>query len=162
MIERVATCACGQVKMKVAGDPIVGAICHCDSCVAGAKLIEALPNAAQVRDEYGGCPYLTYRDDRFEITEGAGLLKGVKLSDTAPTTRFYASCCNSGMYLKHHPGWWVSTYRYRYTGDLPPSTMRNQVKPGTPVPSEPPVKNGFPPGLILRLLSARIAMAFGR
>jgi hypothetical protein len=161
MIERIATCACGKVRMKVSGDPIVSAICHCDSCVAGAQMIEALPNAAQVRDAYGGCPYLTYRDDRFEITEGAALLKGVKLSDSAPTTRFYASCCNAGMYLKYRPGWWVSTYRARYTGDLPPATMRNNVKPGAPVPGDPPVKNGFPLGLFAKLIGARIAMLFG-
>ncbi|MGN6148431.1 MAG: GFA family protein [Rhizomicrobium sp.] len=161
MIERIATCTCGKVRMKVSGDPIVSAICHCDSCQAGARLIEALPHAAQVRDEYGGCPYLTYRDDRFEIVQGSDLLNGIKLSDIAPTTRYVASCCNSGMYLKHRPGWWVSTYRYRYTGNLPPVTMRNQVKAGTTVPSEPPVKNGFPPGLIARLLAARVAMMFG-
>lgn len=162
MTERIATCSCGKVRMKVSGDPIVAAICHCDSCQAGGRKIEALPNAPRVLDDYGGAPYLTYRDDRFAIVQGSELLTGIKLSDTAPTTRFYAACCNSGMYLKYGPGWWISTYRARYTGDLPPSTMRNNVKPGESVPGDPPVKNGFPLGLFAKLIGARIAMAFGR
>ena len=160
MIERIATCACGKVRMKLSGDPIVTAICHCDSCHAGGRKIEALPDAPRVLDDYGGAPYLVYRDDRFAIVEGAELLKGIKLADAAPTTRFVASCCNSGMYLKYGPGWWVSTYRYRYAGDLPPVTMRNQVKDVSKVPHDIPVKNGFPLGLIARLLAARVAMAF--
>lgn len=147
--------------MKVSGDPIVSAICHCDDCRAGGRMIEALPHAAPVRDAYGGSPYLTYRDDRFAIVQGSELLTGIKLSDTAPTTRYVASCCNSGMYLKHRPGWWVSTYRLRFNGDLPAVTMRNKVKPGTEVPADIPMHNGFPFGLIGRLLAARVAMLFG-
>src|SRR5512146_2420126 len=147
--------------MKATGAPIVSAICHCEDCQAGGRIIEALPHAPRVLDDYGGAPYLTYRDDRFSVTEGSELLQGIKLSDPAPPTRFVASCCNSGMYLKHPPGWWVSTYRTRYTGDVPPATMRNKVKDASTVPHDIPVKNGFPLGLIARLLAARIAMAFG-
>ena len=80
--------------------PILSVVCYCDDCQKGGREIESLPNAARVLDADGGTPYLSYRDDRFSCVSGANLLVGYKIKDSAPTQRFVASCCNSGMFLK--------------------------------------------------------------
>jgi hypothetical protein len=105
MIERSASCVCGRVRLRLVGAPILSAACCCTDCQAGGRLIEAKPNAAAIRDEFGGTPYLIYRDDRFACVAGEDALEGIRLSPDAPTTRYVATCCNSGMYLKHGPGW---------------------------------------------------------
>lgn len=164
VVERHAACACGRVRLRLVGKPIVAASCCCSDCQAAGRIIEALPGAAPIREPCGGSPYLVYRDDRLEIEAGAELLRGVKLSDKAPTTRYVATCCNSGMHLKHRPGWWASVYRARVP-DAPPLTLRNKVAalpPGTPVPTDIPAYKGYPPQLFLRLLAARLAMALRR
>jgi hypothetical protein len=165
MIERTASCACGHVQLRAVGEPILSAACCCTDCQAGGRLIEALPNAAPIRDDFGGTPYLIYRDDRFACVAGADALEGIKLSESAPTTRYVATCCNSGMYLKHGPGWWTSVYRARFAGDAPPLRLRNKVAslpPGVALPKDIPAHAGFPPQLIGRLLAARVAMWLGR
>ena len=165
MIERMASCACGRVQLKLVGEPILSAACCCTDCQAGGRLIEARPHAAPIRDEFGGTPYLIYRDDRFACVAGEDALEGIKLSDGAPTTRYVATCCNSGMYLKHAPGWWTSVYRARVADDPPPVALRNKVAslpPGVTLPRNIPAYRGFPPQLIVRLLSARVAMWLAR
>jgi hypothetical protein len=160
MIERIASCACGKVQFKALGEPILSAVCHCSDCQAGARLIEAMPQAPAVRDAFGGSPYLTYRNDRFACLSGAEHLLGVKLSQDAPTTRFVAACCNSGMHLKYGPGWWTSVYRARFA-DPPPLQMRTQVRnlpPGVTLPDDAPSYRGFPLKLFARLILARVAM----
>lgn len=165
MIQRTATCACGQVRIEASGEPILSAICCCKDCQAGGRRIEALPHAAPIRDALGGTPYLTYRNDRLRCVAGEDRLTGLKLKDDAPTTRFVASCCNSGMYLKFGPGWWTSVYRARVAQDPPPLTMRTNgasLAGGVAVDDGIPTYPGFPPALFLRLLGARVAMALGR
>ena len=162
--ERTASCACGQVRLRLTGAPILSAACCCTDCQAGGRRIEALPNAPPVRADYGGTPYLIYRDDRVACVAGAALLAGIKLAEDAPTTRYVATCCNSGLYLKHAPGWWTSVYRAR-VADAPPVALINKtasLPPGAVLPSGVPTHPGFPPRLILSLLGARLAMMFGR
>ncbi len=165
MIERTASCACGRVRLRLTGAPILGAACCCADCQAGGRLIEARPNAPLIRDAVGATPYLIYRDDRFACIAGEDALEGVKLAPDAPTTRYVAACCNSGMYLKHAPGWWTSVYRARAGADAPPVAFRNKtasLPEGAVVPDDIPSYRGFPPQLILRLLAARLAMMLGR
>jgi hypothetical protein len=165
MIERMASCACGRVQLRAVGEPILSAACCCSDCQAAGRLIEARPHAAVIRDEFGGTPYLIYRDDRFTCVAGAEALEGIKLSEAATTTRYVATCCNSGMYLKFGPGWWTSAYRARFAGDAPPVALRNKVAslpPGVTLPRDIPAHRGFPLTLIARLLSARVAMWLAR
>jgi len=164
-IVRTSSCACGRVRCQAVGAPILSAVCYCDDCQAGGRQIEELPNATRVLDADGGTPYLTYRDDRFSCTSGADLLVGYKIRDNAPTRRFVASCCNSGIYLKFAPGHWVSAYRARFAGDLPPIEMRTQTKyrlADTEIPHDAPSYRKYPLKLFRRLLGSRISMLFGR
>jgi hypothetical protein len=161
-----AICSCGKVEVRAFGAPIFSAACYCDDCQRGAAEIEALPHAPAVRDAAGGTAYLLYRKDRFECSEGADLLRPFKLKQTSPTNRVVAACCNSAMFVNFDRGpHWVSAYRARFQGDLPPLQARicTKFKPdGTPLPDDVPSYKSFPPGLIIKLLSSRIAMALGR
>jgi hypothetical protein len=161
----VASCSCGRVRCEGVGPPILSTVCYCSDCQAGGHQIEALPDAAPVLDADGGTPYLTYRDDRFACVEGAELLVGYKLREKAPTQRFVASCCNTGMYLKFGPGHWTSAYRLRFPAPLPPIEMRTKVasrQSDLPFPQDAPAYSSFPFKLFRRLFVARLAMLFGR
>lgn len=161
---RTARCACGRVVCEGVGAPILSAVCYCGDCQAGGHAIEALPGAAHVCDADGGTPYLTYRDDRFACLEGAELLVGYKLKEKAPTQRFVASCCNTGMYLKFGPGHWISAYRLRFAEPLPPIEMRTNIarrRSELPLPQDAPAYRTFPVKLFVRLIAARLAMLFG-
>jgi hypothetical protein len=162
---RTASCSCGRVRCEGVGPPILTAVCYCGDCQAGGRQLEALPGAAYVLDPDGGTPYLTYRDDRFACVQGAELLTAYKLRDKAPTQRFVASCCNTGMFLKFGPGHWTSAYRLRFSGPLPPIEMRNQIasrQSDLPLPGDAPAARKFPLKLFRKLLAARVAMLFGR
>ena len=162
---RIASCACGAVRCEAVGAPIVTAVCYCDDCQRGGRIIEALPGAAKVLDEDGGSSYLTYRDDRFRCVAGEDKLVAYRLSERSPTRRMVASCCNSGMFLKFEPGFWVSTYRLRYSGDLPPVEMRNQTRyrvSDRAIAADAPNFARFPVKLFVKLVAARIAMLLGR
>jgi hypothetical protein len=161
-----ATCACGRVEVKAFDKPIASAVCYCDDCRKGAAQIEALPNAPAVRDGDGGTAYILYRRDRFECASGADLLKPYKLKDRSPTNRVVATCCNTAMFVNFDRGpFWVSAYRTRFHGDLPPLQARicTKSKPeGVVLADDVPSYRSYPPGLIVKLLASRIAMALGR
>ncbi len=162
----IATCSCGSVELKAFGRPIASAACYCDDCQNGAVQIEALPNAGAVRDPDGGTAYILYRKDRFECSQGAELLRPYKLKETSRTNRVVAKCCNSAMFMNFDRGpHWVSAYRSRFRGELPPLQHRicTKFKPdGVVLPDDVPSSRGFPPGFAVKLLASRIAMALGR
>jgi hypothetical protein len=164
-IVRPASCACGTVRCEGIGAPIVNAVCYCSDCQQGAHRIEALPGAPRVLEADGGTSYLTYRDDRFRCVAGAEKLVATRLSDQAPTRRMVASCCNSGMFLKFERGFWVSSYRLRYSGELPPIEMRNQTRDrrsDMAIPQDAPSFARYPMRMFAKLIRARLAMALGR
>jgi hypothetical protein len=162
MDNMIARCACGQVVLSTRGAPIVSIACYCDDCQAGARTIEALPNAAPVKDPDGGTRYLVYRKDRLECSSGQEHLQKLKIRPDSVTNRVVATCCNSAMYLgfedsKH----WVDVYHFRIQGTVPPVELRicTRYKPvsdeaSMDVPSYP----GYPFKFLARLLGARIAM----
>jgi hypothetical protein len=160
----ISSCACGAVRCEAVGAPIVSAVCYCSDCQEGGRRIEALPGAPRVLEADDGASYLTYRDDRFQCVSGAEMLVPIRLNDRAPTRRMVASCCNSGMFVKFEPGFWVSSYRLRHSGDLPPIEMRNQTRDRraeTPIAKDAPSFARFPMRLFAKLIRARIAMFAG-
>jgi hypothetical protein len=157
-----ASCVCGQVVVEASGAPIVSSICYCADCQEGARRIEALPGAPAVLDTDGGTPYLLFRKDRIACSKGAALLKAHKLTATSPTNRVVATCCNTAMFLNFDKGpFWVSAYRARFKGDLPPVEMRvcTRSRPaGAPLPQDAPNYPGYSPRFMLRLLGSGAAM----
>ena len=162
---RYASCACGKVRCEAVGKPIFAAVCYCDDCQAGGRQVEALSDAKPVLDPDGGAAYLAFLDGRFQCVEGEELLVGYKLKEKSPTTRYVASCCNTGMYLKFGPGFWVSAYRRNFGEAAPPLEWRNQTKfrsSDLPMPDDLPAFHRFPMRLFTKLIGARIAKVFGR
>ncbi len=161
-----ATCSCGGVELKAVGRPIVSAVCYCEDCRKGADQIEALPNAGKVRDPDGGTAYILYRKDRIACSRGAELLRRYKLKESSVTNRVVAGCCNSAVFVNFDKGpHWVSAYRARFHGDLPPLQLRicTKSKPdGLVLPDDVPSHRGYPPGMMLKLLASRVAMLLGR
>lgn len=165
MTHRYSACACGRVRFRAVGEPILGLVCYCDDCQKGAAGLEALPQAPAFREPDGGTPYLVYRDDRFSCVAGEELLTDYRLKDRAPTRRVVASCCNAAVFLKFGPGHWVSAYRARFEGDPPPIEMRTQTRfrrSADPLPADAPSYAGFGRNLFGKLIGARLAMLFGR
>ncbi len=161
-----ATCACGRVELEAHGAPIVSAVCYCDDCQAGGHKIEALPNAGAVVDPDGGTAYIIYRKDRFACTKGDDLLRRIKLRETSRTNRVVATCCNSAMFVDFDGGpHWISAYRARFRGDLPPLQFRisTKFKPdGIVLPDDVPSHPSYPPAMAFKLLATRVAMLLGR
>ena len=163
---RTVRCSCGSVELDLIGAPITGVACYCDDCQEGSRQIEALPNARPVRDPDGGTAYLLYRKDRVKCSRGAPLLKGYKIREKSASNRVVATCCNSAMLLGFEDSrHWVSMYRARFQGDIPPVQMRicTKFKPGNSnVPSDAPSYPTFPLKFMAKLVASRIAMLLRR
>jgi hypothetical protein len=139
----------------------VAVVCYCDDCQEGSRLVEALPNAPSIRDTDGGTPYLLYRKDRFKCSRGAELLQRLRIREKSPTKRIIASCCNSAIYLDFEKGHWLSIYRARFAGAVPPVEMliQTRFKPKNAGNSnDVPAYTGLPIRFISKLLLARLAM----
>jgi hypothetical protein len=160
-----ARCLCGAVELTAAGRPIVASVCYCDDCQAAATQIAALTGSPPpVVERDGGTEYLLFRKDRFACSKGHEHLRAVRLKDASATRRMIAGCCNSAMYLafddKRH---WVSAYRMRFEGDVPPLEIRICTKSRSsrePLDTSVPSYAGYPPKLIVRLVGSMLAMTF--
>ncbi len=161
-----ASCVCGRVELEATGAPIVSAVCYCDDCQEGARRIEALPNAVAILDRDGGTAYLLFRKDRIVCSKGATLLESYKLSETSATNRVVATCCNSAMFVNFDKGlFWVSAYRARFRGNLPPVEMRIWTKfrrSDAELPANAPSYPRYPLRFAARLLVSGAAMFLGR
>ena len=157
-----ARCRCGGVELQAIGPQIVTSVCYCADCRNGSRRIEELPDAGPVREADGGTAYVLYRKDRIECSKGNSLLKSYKLKAESITNRNVATCCNSAMFVNFDKGpFWVSAYRARFQGDLPPLQMRICTKSrpaGALIPADAPSYPGYPPSLVLKLLTAGAAM----
>jgi hypothetical protein len=161
MVERIASCACGKVQLRARGTPLVSGACYCSDCQAGGKLLEEAGVRPGFRDAWGGTAYLTYRDDRIAQLEEAQMVRGFKLKDNSPTTRYVTTCCNTAIILKYGPGWWTSIYRDRFGDAAPALEMRNKVRyaqDAATLPRDVPAYRNFPMRMLWRLAGARIAM----
>jgi hypothetical protein len=158
-----AACACGAVELEATGKPIIGVVCYCDDCQAAARQIEALSGAAPFCQSDGGTPFIVYRKDRVRWIRGEQQLTKCKLREGSATNRWVAGCCNSVMLLnfddaKH----WVDVYRARAIGNTsePDARVCTRFAAAELAAAGPPRYAGYPPGLLFKLLGARIAMLF--
>ena len=161
----VIRCSCGQVEFEANGRPILTSVCYCDDCQRASRQLESLPGAPRLLGEDGGTAYVLYRKDRVTFVKGKELLQDYRLEGEAFTKRAVASCCNSAMYLYYEKGHWLSLYRDRLMGLVPPVQMRVQTQfkaEGAVLPKDAPAFKAFPPRFIVRLLSTRLAMLLGR
>lgn len=158
----IAQCSCGSVELEASGVPMTSVVCYCDTCQEGSRRLEALPNAAAVRDADGGTPYVLFRTDRLRCSRGGDLLRHLKLTENSARQRVFAACCNSAMMMKFDDArHWVPVYRKRCSGDLPPVQFRICTKfspPGAPIPNDVPASPMYPFGFVRKLMTSKIAM----
>jgi len=160
----LAHCRCGAVVAAAIGKPIIANVCYCADCQAAAR-IEAPPLSGAIETTAdGGTECLIFRKDRFAVTKGAERLQAARLKQDASTRRMIATCCNSGMYMAFDDAKpWVSVFRARFVGEVPPVEMRICTKYrrfpeklDDRLPNHP----GYPAKMMLRILTAWIAMVF--
>jgi hypothetical protein len=160
-----ASCRCGKVELQLAGAPILRGICYCASCQEAGNGHQAAPGADPVVAEDGGTDYVLYRKDRVRCVKGCELFEERRLAPDSPTRRMFAHCCNTAMFADFTKGHWLSLYRGRLVGDLPPATMRmmTAARPaGVTLPDDIANCPGHSGKFMLKLLGAWIAMGFGR
>jgi len=160
-----AVCRCGETRIELAGEPIDSVICFCQSCRKAARQFEQSPGAPRVLNAHGGVDYCLYRKDRVDIVHGAHHLHEHRLRRESPTRRVVAQCCGAPMFVDFTPGHWLSIFRDRLSGPAPQPRMCAMTKDkplGVELPDGMPAYDTVPPGLMVRLLAAWVAMGFRR
>jgi hypothetical protein len=113
----------------------------------------------------GGTDYVLYRKDRIRCIHGGHLLEERRLKTDSPTRRMFAHCCNTAMFVDVTVGHWLTVFRGRPSGVIPPATMRLMTaeRPkGVILPDDVPNYAGRSGKFMLKLLRAWIAMGFRR
>jgi len=160
-----AYCRCGKVELEIVGAPILRGICYCASCQEAGHRYQAEPGADPVLSDDGGTDYVLYRKDRVRCLQGGDLLEERRLKPDSPTRRMVARCCNTAMFLDFTKGHWLTVYRARIPGDLPPATMRlmtSKRPAGVILPDDMTNYPGLSGKFTLKLLRAWMAMGFRR
>ena len=160
-----AVCRCGQTAMEIAGDPIVTALCYCESCRTAGRSFDAVEGAPRTLDADGATDYCLYRKDRVTIVRGADHLREHRLKPGSATRRMVAACCDSPMFLEFTNGHWLTVYRDRLTQPAPPPEMRVMAKDrveGVVLSDAIPTYDTQPPRFMVKLLTSWAAMGFRR
>jgi len=164
--QRLGRCRCGQVELMLSGSPIASLICHCDDCQAGSARLATLPGNGPVMDAAGGTAHVSWRKDRMRVVRGQALLREIRLRANSATVRLYAACCGTPMVMIFEDArHWVAIYRDCLDAPvLDPQwrIMTRFIPEAVQVPEDIPVFRRIPLPMVWRLLSSRIAMAFGR
>jgi len=161
-----ATCRCGHVELRIAGGPILRAVCYCASCQQAGRLHQTTSGADAIVAADGGTDYVLYRKDRVRCVKGGDQLEERRLKPDSPTRRMFARCCNTAMFLDFTKGHWLTIYRGRLSGDIPPATTRMMTadRPeGAALPDDGMTNYPGQSGkFMLKLLGAWMAMGFRR
>lgn len=159
-----AACACGEVLIEAAGEPIVTTACYCASCREAGRRFEAVAGAPPVREADGSTACLLFRKDRVRCVRGAERLEAWRLSPTSKTRRVAATCCNAAMFLDFTGGHWLTLYRQRIAaGERPAIAMRVMTRDseaGTALAHDVPNYPSHSPRFMARLIVAWLAMGF--
>jgi hypothetical protein len=158
-----ASCRCGVVVLQATGAPIVRAACYCASCQEAGRQIEQLAGSLPVLDADGGTDYVLYRKDRVRCVQGGERLESRRLRPESPTRRMVATCCNSAMVLDFTKGHWLTLYRARMTGPVPPLEMRvmtRKRREGAVLPDDAPNYPAHSGRFMWKLLGTWARMGF--
>jgi Family of unknown function (DUF6151) len=158
------TCKCGKVSLELRGEPILTADCTCTSCRTAGAILEKLPDAEPLLDQYGATRLVLYRKDRFACLSGDQQLREFRLRPDSTTRRVIATCCNSPMFLDFTKGHWINIYGQRWQLGATPvpelRTMTMDLPDGTTLPDDIPNSRRQSLMFFAKLVSAWIAMRF--
>ncbi|MEX0956322.1 MAG: DUF6151 family protein [Rhizobiaceae bacterium] len=157
-------CHCGEVRIEVAGAPIVSSECCCNSCREAGARIGALPGAKPVVDDKGATRFELYRKDRVRFVSGAEHLREFRLTPKSKTRRVVAACCSTPLFLEFQSGHWLSVYGGLWPKNaLPPLQMRTMVMDlpdASVLPDDVPNARRQSASFMVKLLGAWAAMGF--
>ncbi len=106
---------------------------------------------------------MLYRKDRVRCVQGGDLMQARRLKPESPTRRMVATCCNSAMALDFTKGHWLTLYRARLAGPVPPLEMRIMIaekREGVVLPQDAPNYAAFSGRFMWKLLAAWVSMGF--
>ena len=149
----VSECKCGTVRYEATARPACNVVCYCDDCQSAGRVLVEESGCENPLDPDGGTSFSTFLEKDWKCVAGAEQVESHKLRENSPTTRFIASCCQTPIYLKYGPGFWVSTFRAPFTNELPKLNWRIKTSHRTsslPFPDDIARFKGFP----LRLYAA--------
>ena len=101
MVERTWKCGCGKFRVKLTGEPLFVVNCHCRSCVACMRHIDAKGGgrntSAEAEHSNGGVAkaFFYLKNVEFSDDRPAEQLQFLKLSDTGKNVRSYTRCCGT-------------------------------------------------------------------
>lgn len=94
MTEYAWVCKCGAWKAQLKAPPVFVMNCHCHSCVAPARYLDAkYPETSKSGLVDGGVGKAMFRLEDIELTEGG--LTYFKVGDKGENIRSYATCCGT-------------------------------------------------------------------
>lgn len=88
-------CRCGKIEgiaKNVKPKAGIRVVCYCNSCQNYARHLQ--DHGQGILDEYGGTDIYQLAPCQVEFSQGAELIKGIKLSEKG-VHRWFASCCNT-------------------------------------------------------------------
>jgi hypothetical protein len=94
MTEYVWVCMCGAFKAKLKAPPVFEGNCHCHSCVAPARYLDAkYPQTSKSGLVNGGVGKAFFRLEDIELPEGG--LAYLKVGENGENIRSYTTCCGT-------------------------------------------------------------------
>jgi hypothetical protein len=94
MPEYIWVCMCGAFKAKLKAPPVFEMNCHCHSCVAPARYLDAkYPETSKSGLVNGGIGKAMFRLEDIELPEGG--LTYLKVGDNGEKIRSYTTCCGT-------------------------------------------------------------------
>jgi len=95
--EYVWVCACGAFKAKLKAPPVFEMNCHCHSCVAPGRYLDAkFPDTSQSGLVHGGAGKSFFHLQDIELPqEGGAGLSFLKVGDDGENIRSYTTCCGT-------------------------------------------------------------------
>ena len=157
-INYVSECKCGQVRFMASAEPACNVVCYCVDCQSAARSLMDERGCENPLEPDGGTSFSTFLEKDWACVAGAEHIKGHKLKEDSRTTRYIAGCCQTPLYLKYGPGFWVSTFRGAFKSEIPNLQWRLKTShrnSSLPYPDELPRFKGFPFRLYWALYRAK-------
>jgi hypothetical protein len=157
-------CRCGQVSLRLTGQPILTTECLCNSCRSAGAFLQTLPGALPLLDKKGATLTAMYRKDHFACVSGDELLREYRLKPDSQTRRVVAKCCNSSMFMEFEKGHWIDIYGWLWPPERRPApemrTMVGDLPDGALLPDDLPNAKSHSLRFYTKLIGAWMAMRF--
>ena len=131
-VQRIWKCQCGDVQLRLTGEPILNLRCHCHSCVACARYIDEKYNhngTSMIHSCGGGVCASPYAAGQVKVLtplstsdpssdgDTSSKLKFVRVGENGRIWRSYTTCCGTQLANMAKPGMIVLNRNAIYNQD---------------------------------------------